>query len=46
MLKKQDLNQFNVIVPSTASNGDNAVTAVYDGVAISTAGLIPVQGSN
>ncbi len=37
------LSQFNVVVPATAANGDNAVTAVYDGVAISTAGFVPVQ---
>ena len=37
------LSQFNVVVPATAANGDNAVTAIYDGVAISTAGFVPVQ---
>ena len=40
------LYQFNVIVPSTTANGDNAVTAAYDGVAIGTAGFIPVQTSD
>ena len=40
------MSQFNVVVPPTASNGDNAVTAVYDGVSISTAGFIPVQSSD
>ena len=40
------LYQFNVIVPSTAADGDNAVTAVYNGIAIGTAGLIPVQSSD
>jgi len=40
------LYQFNVVVPSTAANGDNAVTAVYDDVAVSTAGFIPVLTSN
>lgn len=40
------LYQFNVVVPLTASSGDNAVSAVYNQVAISTAGFIPVQGSN
>lgn len=40
------LSQFNVVVPATAPNGDNAVTATYDGVAISTAGLISVQVSD
>ncbi len=25
------LSQFNVVVPPTAADGDNAVTAVYDG---------------
>ncbi len=40
------LYQFNVVVPPTATNGDNAVTAVYDAVAISTAGFVPVQGSD
>jgi uncharacterized protein (TIGR03437 family) len=39
------LYQFNVVVPATAANGDNAVTAVYDGVAISTAGFVSVQGA-
>jgi len=37
------LYQFNVVVPSDASSGDNAVTAVYNKVSISTAGFIPVQ---
>jgi uncharacterized protein (TIGR03437 family) len=40
------LYQFNVVVPPTVSSGDNAVTAVYDKVAIGTAGFIPVQGAN
>lgn len=40
------LYQFNVVVPSTASIGDNPVTAVYNNVAISTAGFITVQDSN
>jgi uncharacterized protein (TIGR03437 family) len=37
------LYQFNVVVPSTAATGDDAVTAVYNKVAISGAGVIPVQ---
>ena len=37
------LYQFNVVVPSTASSGDNAVTAVYNKVSISTAGFVPVK---
>jgi uncharacterized protein (TIGR03437 family) len=39
------LYQFNVVVPPIASNGDNAVTAVYNGFSISTVGFVPVQGS-
>lgn len=37
------LYQFNVVVPPAAASGDNAVTAAYNSVAISTAGMIPVQ---
>jgi uncharacterized protein (TIGR03437 family) len=40
------LYQFNVVIPLTASSGDNAVSAVYNQVSISTAGFIAVQGSN
>ena len=40
------LYQFNVIVPPAATDGDNAVTAVYEGASICTVGFIPVQGSN
>ena len=39
------LYQFNVVVHANAANGDNPVTAVYNTVAISTAGFVPVQGS-
>lgn len=37
------LYQFNVVVPSTAPSGDNAVTAVYNKVSISTAGFVPIN---
>ena len=37
------LYQFNLVVPSTVSSGDNAVTGVYNQVAISTAGFVPVN---
>jgi uncharacterized protein (TIGR03437 family) len=40
------LYQFNVVVPPTASSGDNAVTAAYNKVAIGTAGFIPVRSVN
>jgi uncharacterized protein (TIGR03437 family) len=40
------LYQFNVVIPPTAANGDNAVTAVYNKVAISTTGFVAVQSSN
>jgi uncharacterized protein (TIGR03437 family) len=36
------LYQFNVVVPITAVNGDNTVTAVYNKVPISTLGYISV----
>ena len=37
------LYQFNVVVPSTAVNGDNAVTAFYGGVSTPVGALITVQ---
>src|ERR1035437_8259281 len=37
------LYQFNVIVPSTASNGDNRLTCSYDGLTAPTGDLIAVQ---
>jgi uncharacterized protein (TIGR03437 family) len=40
------LYQFNVVVPPTAASGDNAITAVYNKVPISTLGYISVQGSH
>jgi uncharacterized protein (TIGR03437 family) len=40
------LYQFNVVVPATAANGDNPVTAAYALDPISTGGFIPVQRSD
>jgi uncharacterized protein (TIGR03437 family) len=40
------LYQFNVVVPLTTANGDNAVNAVYNKAPISTLGYISVQGSH
>jgi uncharacterized protein (TIGR03437 family) len=40
------LYQFNVVVPTNAPSGDDAVIAVFNNVAISTAGVIAVQGGN
>ncbi len=37
------LYQFNVVVPATASNGDNPVTATYNGSKTQTGVLITVQ---
>ena len=37
------LYQFNVVVPATAVNGDNAVTALYGGVSTPVGALITVQ---
>ncbi len=35
--------QFNVVVPLTAPDGDNTVTAVYNGISTQTGLLLPVQ---
>ena len=37
--------QFNVVVPSTAHNGDNAVVATYNGFAAEPVSLLTVQGT-
>jgi uncharacterized protein (TIGR03437 family) len=37
------LYQFNVVVPLTATNGDNTLTAQYDGQSTQTGVVITVQ---
>jgi uncharacterized protein (TIGR03437 family) len=37
------LYQFNVVVPSSVASGDNAVVALYAGVATPTGALLSVQ---
>ena len=40
------LFQFNVVVPATAKNGDNALTAQYNGFTTQAGVLLTVQSSN
>ena len=37
------LYQFNVIVPTTAANGDNSLTVSYDGLVTTVGSVIAVQ---
>jgi uncharacterized protein (TIGR03437 family) len=37
------LYQFNVIVPASAPDGDNAVVATYNGVATQSGMLLTIQ---
>jgi uncharacterized protein (TIGR03437 family) len=37
------LYQFNVVVPTAASNGDNGITATYDGSSTQVSTIISLQ---
>jgi len=37
--------QFNVVIPNNTANGDNTLTATYNGAATSPQALIAIQGS-
>jgi uncharacterized protein (TIGR03437 family) len=40
------LFQFNVVVPSTAANGDNKITAQYNGLTTQAGVLLTIQSNN